>query len=123
MGTATAAHKKGSQLELAPKNQNPITKKEVKIMSTTIASAPNSNLYGTCADTELQRHHWQNLAGFIVSIRPDWSVAAVADTLYRCRNLKTFDELTRISIRVAGSYRRFKTPNSIGMVAAGLVEL
>ena len=92
-------------------------------MSTTIAPAADSNLYGTCADTDLGRHHWQNLSGLIVSIRPDWSVATVADTLYRCRNLKTFEELAEIGIRVAGSYRQFKTPSSIGMVAAGLVEL
>jgi hypothetical protein len=76
------------------------------------------------ADTSLQQPaQWQNLAGLIVTIRPEWSVEKVADTLYRCRNLKTFKELVDIGTRVASSYRQFETPSSIGMVAAGLVEL
>lgn len=66
---------------------------------------------------------WNNLAGLIVTIRPDWTVEAVADVLHRCRNLKSAAELVEIGTRVASSYRQFETPRSIGMVAAGLVEL
>ncbi|NSX37810.1 hypothetical protein HTS88_15610 [Pseudarthrobacter oxydans] len=66
---------------------------------------------------------WHNLAGLIVAIRPDWTIETVADVLHRCRNLKTPAELVEIGTRVASSYRKFETPRSIGMVAAGLVEL
>jgi hypothetical protein len=66
---------------------------------------------------------WRTLADLIVTIRPDWTVEAVADVLHRCRNLKTKAELVDIGTRVAASYRKFETPRSIGMVAAGLVEL
>lgn len=111
---AAAEHKKGSQLELAPENPTPDTTKEVKIMTTIAVEAP-------AKAPELET--WRNLAGLIVAIRPEWAVDAVADTLHRCRNLKTFAELVDIGTRVASSYRQFETPSSIGMVAAGLVEL
>lgn len=88
-------------------------------MSTTATAASS---LAAATTPELDRHQWQNLSGLIASIRPDWPIDQIAYTLDRCRNLQTFSNLVTIAMRVAGS-PRFSAPSSIGMVAAGLIDL
>jgi hypothetical protein len=122
--TALSNHtdKKGSQRELTPKNPTTITTKEVKIMSTTIAPSAQANPYATAANPELQRHHWQNLAGMVASFRPDWAIDRILDNLWGSRNKQTFPELAHIALTVAMN-PKYKTPGAIGLAAAAVIEL
>lgn len=87
-------------------------------MHTTTALAPAP----AASNPEQVPTQWQNLAEMTAAIRPDWPVDQIAYTLDRCRNLQTFSNLVTIALRVAGS-PRFSAPSSIGMVAAGLIDL
>lgn len=114
--------KKGSQRELTPKNPTTITTKEVKTMSTTIAPTARANPYATEANPELQRHHWQNLAGTVASFRPEWAIDRILDNLWGSRNKQTFPELAHIALAVAMN-PKYKTPGAIGLAAAEVIEL
>ncbi|MET3949712.1 hypothetical protein [Arthrobacter sp. UYEF36] len=85
--------------------------------ATTVQAGP-----AAATTPELDRHQWQDLSGLIASIRPEWPIDQIAFTLDRCRNLQTFPNLVTIAMRVAGS-PRFSAPSSIGMAAAGLIDL
>lgn len=80
------------------------------------------NPYATATDPSLERHHWQNLAGVVVSFRADWSIVTVAEKLFACRNVLPFPELARVGIAAALD-PRCKTPTSIITAATGGMHL
>jgi hypothetical protein len=91
-------------------------------MSTITAPAPARSLDAAATSPELQQPQWQNLFALIAAIRPEWPVEQIAFTIDRCRNLQTYPKLFAIALKVAGS-PRFSAPSSIGMAAAGLIDL
>lgn len=89
--------------------------------ATTQTPAPVTNPYGTTAHPEIQRHHWQGLAGMVASFRPEWDINKILDNLWWSRNEQSFPELAHIALTVAMD-PRFKGPGAIGMMAAGVFD-
>jgi hypothetical protein len=71
-------------------------------MTTTTETRPQApNPYGTAANPELQRHHWQHLAGMVYSLRPEWAVSEIIEHLWWARDRRTFPELAQLGVAVA----------------------
>lgn len=91
-------------------------------MTPTIAPAAETNPYATAANPELQRQHWQNLAGVVSSFRPEWPIDRILDNLWGSRNKQTFPELAHIAVAVAMN-QKYKTPGAISLAAFAEIEL
>lgn len=81
-----------------------------------------SALYATPANPTLQRHHWQNLAGFVQSLRPEWPVDRIIEELWTSGQRTPFPELSKTAVAVALD-PRFKTPGSIHLAASGVIAV
>ncbi|MFE5837229.1 hypothetical protein [Arthrobacter sp. NPDC056493] len=78
------------------------------------------NPFATATDPALERHHWQNLFGLINSLRPEWGISQIANTVFGCRDLLPFPELVATAVRTAQN-PRFKGPGAIRLVLTGMV--
>jgi len=77
--------------------------------------------YATEANPELQRHHWQGLAGLVCDHRPEWPVSEVIESLWLCRNKQTFPQLAQTALAIAMD-PKYKTPAAIHMSAMGMFD-
>ncbi|WP_156810633.1 hypothetical protein [Arthrobacter sp. FB24] len=83
---------------------------------------PVANPYATATNPELERHHWQNLAGMVASFRPGWPIDRILANLWDARNKQSFPELAHVALAVAMN-PKYNGPGAIYLAAAAVIEL
>lgn len=68
------------------------------------------------------RYIWQSLFVLVSTIRPEWPMERIENSVFSLRRERSFPEISAVAVKVA-SDPRFKGPGAIRMAGIGMIAL